>query len=74
MLLLLIVSTSSSSIDWETFKNDFNKEYASIEEEIQRKEIFLKNVNRIEEYQRTHPEATFTMGINHLTDQRTDVY
>jgi len=33
----------------------------------------LENVNRIKEYQTTHPDATFTMGINHLTDQRIEV-
>ncbi len=33
----------------------------------------MENVNRIKEYQTTHPDATFTMGINHLTDQRIEV-
>lgn len=65
--------TSASSSDWETFKSDYNKEYVSREEETERKGIFLENVNRMKEYQSTHPDATFTMGINHLADRRTHV-
>lgn len=72
-LFVFIASTRSSAIDWERFKSDYNKEYASIEEEIERREIFLENVNRINEYERMHPDATFTMGINHLTDRRSHV-
>ncbi len=70
---MFITITGSLSSDWETFKSDYNKEYDSLDEEIQRKKIFLENVNRMKEYRRTHPTATFTMGINHLTDRRTDV-
>jgi hypothetical protein len=33
----------------------------------------LENVNQIKEYQKTHPDATFTMKINHLADRRIEV-
>ena len=69
----MTITTSTLSSDWETYKSDYNKEYVSVEEETERKEIFLENVNRMKEYQRTHPDATFTIGINHLTDRRTHV-
>jgi hypothetical protein len=70
---LFITITGSLSSDWETFKRDYEKEYDSIEEEIQRKKIFLDNVNRMKEYRQTHPDASFTIGINHLTDRRINV-
>lgn len=70
---MCVVSTRSSAIDWERFKSDYHKEYTSIEEEIERREIFLENVNRIHEYRKMHPHATFTMGINHLTDRHSHV-
>ncbi|CAF1353766.1 unnamed protein product [Rotaria magnacalcarata] len=70
--LLLVTITSSSSYDWETFKHNYNKKYASKIEEAERKQIFLENVNRIHEYRRIHPEATFQIGMNHLMDRRSE--
>ena len=61
------------SSQWEKFKEDYNKHYASNAEENERKQIFFENVNRMRSYQQTHPGATFTVGINHLTDRRTEV-
>ncbi|CAF4236522.1 unnamed protein product, partial [Rotaria sordida] len=52
------------------FKRHYNKHYKSAAEEAERKQIFLENVNRIHTYERLHPNATFTLGINHLTDRR----
>jgi hypothetical protein len=66
-------AVSSSPFDWLKFKRDYNKHYKSIAEEIKRKQIFLENVNQIRHYERTHPDATFTVGINHLTDRRIEV-
>jgi len=70
---LFIAINGSSSSDWEKFKRDYDKQYASPAEEFERQQIFFENVNRIKEYQRTHSDLTFTMGINHLADQRTEV-
>ncbi len=69
----MLFITGSLSSDWENFKRDFDKQYASPEEETEREQIFLENVDRIKEYERTHPDATFTMEINHLTDQHISV-
>jgi hypothetical protein len=69
----LLFITGSLSSDWENFKRDFDKQYASPEEETEREQIFLENVDRIKEYERSHPDATFTMEINHLTDQHISV-
>ncbi|UJR25495.1 hypothetical protein I4U23_006841 [Adineta vaga] len=69
-LVLLGFAASSSSFDWLKFKHNFNKHYKSAAEEAEHKLIFLKNVNRIRDYERTHPNATFKLSINHLADQR----
>ncbi|CAF1497251.1 unnamed protein product [Adineta steineri] len=69
-LVLFGVVASSSSLDWLKFKRNHNKHYKSAAEEAKRKQIFLENVNRIHDYERTHPNATFKLGINHLADRR----
>ncbi|CAF0807713.1 unnamed protein product [Rotaria sp. Silwood1] len=68
--VLLVVVSGSSSIDWHKFKRDYNKHYKSAAEEVERKQIFLENVNQIRTFKRLHPNATFTIGINHLADRR----
>ncbi|CAF3156230.1 unnamed protein product [Rotaria sp. Silwood2] len=68
--LFFITITSSSSIDWETFKHNYNKQYASVTEEAERKQIFIEKINRLQEYEKTHQHETFKAGINHLMDRR----
>jgi hypothetical protein len=72
-LVLLGVVNSSSFIDWIKFKRHHNKHYQSAAEEAERKLIFFENVNRIRDFERTHPDATFTLAINHLADRRIEV-
>jgi hypothetical protein len=67
------VALSNLSSEWDKFKRDYNKQYASTAEENERKQIFFENVNRIRSYQQTHSGATFSVGINHLTDRRIEV-
>ncbi|CAF0918742.1 unnamed protein product [Adineta ricciae] len=73
-LILILVfcgfAACSSSIDWLKFKRTYNKQYKSAAEEAKRKLIFFENVNRIRDYEHNHPNATFKLAINHLTDQR----
>ncbi len=69
----MLGAVSSLQFDWLKFKRDYNKHYESIAEEIERKKIFLENVDQIRHYERTHPDATFKVGINHLTDRRIEV-
>ncbi|CAF1459066.1 unnamed protein product [Adineta ricciae] len=70
--LLFGTITSDLSFEWNKFKQDYNKQYKTIAEENERQQIFINNVNRMRSYQRTHPDATFTMTINNLMDQRTE--
>ncbi len=64
---------NSSSSDWLKFKRDYKKEYTSASEEAMRKEIFLKNVKQMRDYQINHPDATFTLAINRLADRTPEV-
>ncbi|CAF1689170.1 unnamed protein product, partial [Adineta ricciae] len=70
--LLFGTIASDLSYEWNKFKQDYNKQYKTIAEENERQQIFINNVNRMRSYQRTHPDATFTMAINNLMDQRTE--
>jgi len=69
----LLGAVSSSPFNWLKLKRNYKKHYESIAEEIERKKIFLENVDQIRHYERTHPDATFKVGINHLTDRRIEV-
>ncbi|CAF1031161.1 unnamed protein product [Adineta ricciae] len=68
--LLLGTVFGGLSFEWDKFKRDYNKQYKTIAEENQRKQIFIENVNRMRAFQQNHPDATFTVGINHLMDRR----
>lgn len=46
-----------------------NRKYSSFDEENQRKEIFEGNLQRIQDFRETNPQATFEIGINHLSDR-----
>ncbi|CAF1303742.1 unnamed protein product [Adineta steineri] len=70
LLILFGAAVSELSFEWDKFKRDYNKNYASAAEEIERKEIFIENINRMRAYQQTHPDASFTMAINHLADRQ----
>ncbi|UJR11039.1 hypothetical protein I4U23_015223 [Adineta vaga] len=61
---------SDLSLEWIKFKQDYNKQYPNAAEELERKQIFIDNVNRMRKFQQTYSDATFTMGINHLADRR----
>ncbi|CAF4174578.1 unnamed protein product, partial [Rotaria sordida] len=73
-LILLFVLfgavVSNLSFEWGKFKYDYKKQYSSAAEENERRQIFIENIDRMRSYQQTHPDATFTVAINHLTDRR----
>ncbi|UJR06619.1 hypothetical protein I4U23_010903 [Adineta vaga] len=58
------------SFEWNKFKHDYNKQYKTIAEENERKQIFIDNVNQMRSYEQNYPDATFKMAINHLMDRR----
>ncbi|CAF1311980.1 unnamed protein product [Rotaria sordida] len=73
-LILLFVLfgavVSNLSFEWGKFKYDYKKQYSSAAEENERRQIFIENIDRMRSYQQSHPDATFTVAINHLTDRR----
>ena len=72
-ITLFGIVISDLSAEWNEFKRKYNKQYATISEENERRQIFIENVNEIHSYQQNHPDATFTLGIAHLSDRRAQV-
>ncbi|CAF4452864.1 unnamed protein product [Rotaria socialis] len=70
LFVLFGAVVSNLSSEWDKFKRDYKKQYASVAEENERRQIFIENINRMRFYQEAHPYATFTMAMNHLTDRR----
>lgn len=56
---------------WLEYKNKFNKTYSSPEDEEVRKRVFLDNLRFIESHN-TKAAASFTQGVNHLSDLTTE--
>ena len=73
LFILFVVTIADLSLEWNRFKHDYHKYYSSAIEESTRKQIFIENINRMQAYQTSHPDATFSMRINHLTDRRVEV-
>ncbi|RZC34123.1 Inhibitor I29 domain containing protein, partial [Asbolus verrucosus] len=55
---------------WAEYKAKFDKKYDDETEENSRKELFVKNLLRIEEHNEKYKQGlvTFTMGINQFSD------
>lgn len=66
-LLIFNYEGPQNASQFETFKTQHNKVYASLEEEQYRKSIFLMNVAQIEAHN-SQAAKTYTMGINQFTD------
>ena len=76
ILVFFLFSTILADLatEWDNFKHKYNKRYKTINEENERKQIFFENFNEIHSYQQMHPDATFTLAINHLSDRRIQVF
>lgn len=62
-------SIPDSSLSWNEFKEKYNKAYGSFEEESRRQEIFAKNKQKIQEFNRLQStKLGFALGVNHLSD------
>lgn len=59
--------TEDSTYGFQQFKLDFNKKYMREGEEQYRKNIFLRNIVKINEHN-ANPSNTYTMGVNQFTD------
>lgn len=76
LLLLGVVSLSALDYDddddqWEAYKLEYNKDYSDNEDmDKYRKDIFLKNLNIIDEHNKRSDAGTesYEMGINEFSD------
>ncbi|XP_035285349.1 cathepsin L1-like [Anguilla anguilla] len=76
LLVLGIISHASSHLNltlngqWKDWKDHYNKEYGSQGEELQRRQIWEKNLRMVEKHNMdaSHGLHSFTMGLNHLSD------
>jgi len=59
--------TEDSTYGFQQFKLDFNKKYMREGEEQYRKNIFLRNIVKINEHN-SNPSNTYIMGVNQFTD------
>lgn len=59
--------TEDSTYGFQQFKLDFNKKYMREGEEQYRKNIFIRNLVKINEHN-ANPSNTYTMGVNQFTD------
>lgn len=77
-LVLLILSASliaalSDQEAWQEFKEKFQKNYTSPDEEQARMKIFIDNKNYVESNNlKSDSEITFTQGLNQLSDLTTE--
>ena len=60
-------SPASQAYSFEQFKGDFGKRYSREGEEAYRKNIFLRNLIRIQEHN-ANPANTYSMGVNQFAD------
>merc|ERR1712121_587577 len=70
-LLAFGLSWAAPATDvWELFKEAHQKTYESETEDFLRKEIFLNNVQKIEEHNRKFEagEVSYQLGVNQFTD------
>lgn len=57
---------------WKEYKTKFDKNYSTQEEDAQRMKIFLENKDYITSYNVKSKSASFTQGLNHLSDLTQD--
>ncbi|CAF1303723.1 unnamed protein product [Adineta steineri] len=69
-VVLFGIIVAGLSNEWNEFKQKYNKQYKTIDEELERKQIFIENFNEIHSFQQNNPHATYTLAINHLSDRR----
>ncbi|CAF1576261.1 unnamed protein product [Adineta steineri] len=69
-VVLFGIIVADLSNEWNEFKQKYNKQYKTIDEELERKQIFIENFNEIHSFQQNNPHATYTLAINHFSDRR----
>ena len=66
-LYSLEAPATNGPYSFEQYKSDYSKKYMKEGEEQYRKNIFLRNLIKIEEHN-ANPKNTYTLGVNQFTD------
>lgn len=65
------LNTTTTDVQWSSYKLKFNRTYSNFSEEAERFKIFKKNVDEINEHNRKYEkgETTFKMIVNREADR-----
>jgi len=68
--VIISVATVSANVQWEEFKLNFKKGYRNLDEESERKAIFMDNLDSIEKHNAKFEAglSTYKQGINQFSD------
>lgn len=71
ILLMLLSTVQKQNKQWEEFKVTYNKVYDNFDEEIERKQYFLKNLDKIEMHNERYKQGleSYKLELNELSDQ-----
>lgn len=71
ILLMLLSTVQKQNKQWEEFKVTYNKVYDNFDEEIERKQYFLKNLDKIEIHNERYKQGleSYKLELNELSDQ-----
>ena len=74
--IIHVCTYSFSEIKWVKFKEKFEKEYESLEHEMERKEIFLSTLEEVEKHNMKFDKglSTYQQGINYFSDWTWDEF
>ncbi|XP_055911225.1 crustapain-like [Eupeodes corollae] len=73
---IVACALSCSDVDFEKFQAEFGKKYADKKEISSRKEIFCKNLRKIQAHNRLYDQglSTYQQGVNQFTDMTSEEF
>ena len=63
-VITTLLSTVNANLNWEQFKNRYNKQYSNKSIENYRRDIFNNNIDKIND----HYHKSYNLGVNEFTD------
>jgi C1A family cysteine protease len=68
LLNLINLNYGQTDLEWQEFKQSFNKTYKNSTEESLRKQIWKDNLNKIKDYNSTATKDSYNLKINQFGD------